>query len=828
MDRLCVLTKKKLFCINRHVCFIGLLFFLFAIDGGAEPSVPKATIHGYVVSAKGNVALQYVSVALYQNKDNALVGGVISNSNGHFKIDGLLPGEYYLELSFVGYQNKRIEGVVIDKKKQRVDVGTIVIGESTKYLGEVEVLAERAALEFQLDKKVVNVSEHYTAVSGSAVNVLENVPSLTVDIEGNVSLRGSTQFTVLLDGVPSLLEPSEALRQIPASTIQTIEIITNPSAKYSAEGTAGIINVISKKNSTNGLSGVANGKIGTNNLGADFRLNLQGKKWKGFFGADYNYADYKGDKNGYRKTFNQDSTFTVEHEGGIRTRWHNYNLKGGAELKIDTLNTIAVDFNYGGRNRHNFSDLNYARYNNKNIDEYKYLSHEDAFVGNDGLSVNVYYLHKFAVNAHQLSANVSYKNWEKEAYNKNLLKLDSGAIFEARENTEEGPMYRWQTKLDYTKPMGSKATFEAGYQSTVDSNEDVTRLLEDQDGTGVFMENLPYNNKVKYKRDVHALYLLLGNQLSDFRYQVGLRGEYSKRQVKLVSSGTDRPVDAGHESLDNYDLFPSAHVSYNIASSQEVMASYSKRIERPQGYHFEPFYTWEDAFNIRRGNSALLPEYVDSYELNYLNKMESSYLSLETYYSITHNKIEWVRRVYQDNIIQRSPENVGKDYYLGMDATYSFDLLKWWRVDLMGSFYNYKVKGQWGDYSFYEQRITWNYRVNQTLKINLLTQVQGNWRYYSKRITSQGIYQPVYTFDMALRRDFHKRKVTAVMELRDVFSTNNRENSNRGDGFSDHYFQKIHTPVLTFVITYRFNNYKPFKNRLAGNESLGGTESMER
>ncbi len=822
------LFKYILSCIHRLVLLMSILFFCIFKINATDSTGEKGTLYGQVVSAQNNIGIQYVSVALFRAKTGELVGGIITNADGDFKLDGLLPGNYYLEISFVGYQNKRVEDVEIDAKNQHLNLGMLIIGEKAQELEEVEVVAEKAAFEFKLDRKVVNVSEHYTAISGSAVNVLENVPSVTVDIEGNVLLRGSAGFSVLIDGVPSLLEPSDALRQIPASTIQTIEIITNPSAKYNPDGTAGIINVITKKNSLQGLSGVFNAKSGTNNLGADFQLNLQGERWKGFLGADYSYADYKGDKNGYRKTFSVDTVFNVKHDGTIRSKWDNYNVRGGVEFKIDTLKLISVDLSYGGRKSHNYSDLKYSEYHNFDTNIYNYFSHDDGFQGNEGLSVNSLYLQKFDTDDHTLSAMVSYSNRETEEYNENVVKSHDNVIKKGRKNTEEGPMSRWQTKLDYTLPLGEQASLEAGYQSIFDKDLDATGFFEDINGTGIYVEDGLYKNSINYKQDIHALYFMFGNQLSKIKYQLGLRGEYSKRQVRFDELSSEIFLGDDMISSDRYDYFPSAHLSYSLPANQELMFSYSRRIERVRSYHFEPFYTWEDAFNVSRGNSKLLPEYIDSYELNFLKKMDDSYFSFETYYSITHDKIEWVRRIYRDNILERFPQNVGKDYYLGMDATYSFDLIKWWKIDLSGSLYNYKVKGHWGDYSFNEQRLTWYYRVNQTIKINPLIQLQGNWRYYSKRITSQGIYQPVYTFDIAVRKDFKNRKMTALMELRDVFSTNNRENTNDGIAFKDHYFQKIHTPVLTFVFTYRFNNYKPFKKSLAGDDGLGSEESMER
>ncbi|WP_430934734.1 TonB-dependent receptor domain-containing protein [Saccharicrinis sp. 156] len=809
--------------------FICILAMLWCIPstGFAEAEINSGVVRGTVVAAHRMVALEYVTVAIYHSADHTLLGGTVTKADGKFKLEGLPPGVYYLDISFIGYSTKRINDVVIERKNQQIDIGLITLGENSENLEEVEVVAERAAIEFQLDKKVVNVSKHYTSISGSAVNVLENVPSIVVDIEGNVSLRGSTSFSVLVNGVPSILEPSEALQQIPASTIENIEIITNPSAKYNPDGTSGIINIITKKNSSSGLSGVYNLKAGTNNAAGDFLFNLKRKKMTYFISGDYYLGEYSGEKNGYRNTFSGDSVFSIEHDGDIRNKFDRYNIKGGLEFRIDTLKTMNIDVGYGGRNKWDYADLDYSEYNNYHLTPTPYISDEDVYRGNEGISVNAFYTHQFDTKGHEMRATFTYRQRESDEYSKNVLRDIDGTITEGKKSTEEGPMGRLETKLDYTRPTGKHGKIEAGYQSTFNNSDDETGQSDILAGSGLWVDNPLYDNHVEFRQNIHALYFIYGNQTSKFGYQIGLRGEYTNRTVEALRTGSNTLVGDIKATIDRYDYFPSAHLSYKLPANQELMASYSRRIERAQSYHFEPFYTWVDAYNIRHGNSSLLPEYIDSYELNYLKKMENSYFSLETYYSMTHNKVEWVRSIYEDNIIQRFPENVGKDYYLGVDASYSFDVVKWWRMDLSGSLYNYRVKGQWEDYSFDEDRLTWNYRVNQTVKLNSLTQLQGNWRYYSKRITSQGIYQPVYTFDIAVRKEFMKRKLTGIVELRDVFSSNNRENTNDGIGFKDHYFQKIHTPVLTFVLTYRFNNYKPDKRKGTVDDSLGGDESME-
>ena len=809
-----------------RILLVVVLFLFVVANVMASTGEVGSSVYGKVVSYKGNMGVEYVTVAIYQKTSGQLVGGTITKSDGSFVIKGLKPGAYYLQVSFVGFETRKIEGITIKGNKQRINAGVVRLGTSSTDIDEVDVVAERNVIEFKLDKKIVHVGEQFTSVSGTAVNVLENVPSVTVDLEGEVALRGSTGFTVLINGIQTMLEPSDALQQIPASTIENIEIITNPSSKYDPDGTSGIINVITKKSRLNGLSGVSNFKIGTNNIGGDFLFNIKSEKLSWFLGADYSYGDYPGDKHGYRLGYYGNTVSTVNHKGDIRSKYNRFNLKGGVEFRFDTLNVLSFDVNYGGRDRYRYSDLDYEEYNNFESVPYLYGSSEKGFRGNRGISVNGVYVRKFKTKGHELVATLSLRNRDSEEYNRNELYGVNDTRINARKNTEIGPMRRWQVKLDYTLPVGKQGKIEAGYQSVFNSSDDETGLLEDENGAGVWAENVLYDNKVAYGQDIHAIYLIYGSQISKFGYQVGLRGEYTNRAVEVLNAGAGAVIGEEKATVDRFDCFPSVHLSYKLPARQEIMTSYSRRIERSRSYHFEPFYTWVDAFNIRRGNSGLLPEYIDSYELNYLKKQDKSYLSLELYHRIVHNKIEWVRSVYDQNIIQRFPENVGKDYYLGIDATYSFDLVKWWRVDLSGSLYNDRVKGSWGDQDYDEELLTWNYRLNQTVKINPLTQLQGNWRYYSKRITTQGVYQPVYTFDLALKKEMLKRKLTGIVELRDVFATNNRENTNEGMGFKDHYYQTIHTPVLTFTFTYRFNNYKPDRRSRNGDD-FGGAESME-
>ncbi len=801
----------------------GLLLLIFCFSTGIlcsknKESIGSTSIHGRILNKNTGKGIEYVTIAVYSTLNNELITGTITNVEGEFTVTGLSPGVYYMDLSFIGYDAYRVDEIQITSNRTKVDLGVIYLNKLNKAIQEIEVSVEKPNVEFKLDKKVVNVSNQFIFASGSAVDVLRNVPSVTVDVEGGVLLRGSADFKVLINGIPSVLESSDALEQIPASSIENIEIITNPSAQYNPEGTAGIINIITKKGKFEGGNGIFNLNAGTNAVGGDVLVNFKSNKLRYFVAADYNYRDYSGKRNGFRYSTVSDIDYNIEYQGNIATRFDRMNIRGGLDYTFDSLNIINLDMNYGNRNRFHISDLNYSKNNNYEPDEFHYRDYEKGYRGGDRYSANMVFLHSFIPHHHDLKATLVFRYGDGNEYSRSLLFDANNIKTEGKENVEKGPSRTWQSNIDYSLNKG-KGVFEAGYQGLFTRSEDETAFLTDDNGDGFYMNNTLYNNLTTYIQDIYSVYAIYGNECNKINFQIGLRGEFVNRQIDFENSVSAIPNGETKFKQERFDIFPSVHASYHLPLEQEIVVSYSRRIDRLRSYYLEPFYTWMDAYNIRMGNPDLMPEYIDSYELKYLKKFSEALISLESYYRVTHDKVEWVRRVYDKNTIQRSPENVGNDYYMGMDATFSYNMVKWWRVDLTGSLYNYKVTGSTDSLDFNAENITWNYLFNNTYKINKSTQVQAYWRYYSKRVTSQGYYEPVYTLDLALRKEFFDRKLTGVVQVRDVFSTNNRETKNFGLDFIDYYYQKYDTPIVTFTFTYKFNNYKPSKR--SGSSSRG-------
>ena len=765
------------------------------------------TITGRVVESEFDVPLQYANVILYNARTKEQVTGAMAVKEGLFELKDLRPGRYYIDVKFIGYHLKTVEGIVLRPPDMSIDLGNIPLEQAMLPVDEIVVEAERPAIEFKIDRKVINVDKHYTATSGTAVDVLENVSSVTVDVEGNVSLRGSENFTVLIDGRPTVLEPNEALQQMSSSQIDNIEIITNPSAKYDPDGLSGIINIITKKGEFNGTSGIVNITGGMDEkYGGDFLLQFRRKGYNLVLGADYNRSTYPGSIESESMTYNDTDTTIVLSSGDPSRTRERYSVRGGIELFLGPSDILGFKMRAGGRSYESDSELDFDEWTSDSDTHLYYTSGETWERSGTFYSGNVDYRHSFEKKGHEIDAQVDVSRREGDEDSSNELIDMEGVVTSGQRAREEGPGTRVRTKVDYTLPLGEEERFEAGYQSRISRSEDITGFYEYDPVGGDYEYRPEFSHSINYTRDIHSLYALYLGDLGAFGYQGGLRGEYTYRFIEFV--GEDESFE-----IDRWDLFPTAHVSFEDSSGNQVMASYTRRIERPRGWYLEPFITWSDAYNVRRGNPDLEPEYIDSYELGYQRYLGRNLFSIESYYRITHNKVERVRSVYEENVLLHTIENVGKDYMLGAEFTLSINQLDWWNLNLMGNLYDYRIEGALYGQSFSRSSFNWTARVNNTFKLGKSTRIQFNGMYNSETVSSQGTRGDFYMANAAVKQDFMKRKLSVTLMVRDVFSTGEHESIAEGPGF---YNSRLHTheaPIVMLTLTYNFNNFKQERER---------------
>lgn len=799
---------------------ISVLIFLFFSGIGLSQS--NGTISGSVFDANSEAPIEYSNVILFSKSDSSQITGTVTNSEGNFTLNRINFGNYYLTIQFIGYGREIIDNVSLSEAKNKINLGKIYIKPTAVNLGDVVVEGERAPVSYQIDKKVIDVSQMQTSISGNAAEVLENIPSVTVDIEGNVSLRGSSSFTVLIDGRPSVMDAQDALQQIPASSIETIEIITNPSAKYDPEGNAGIINIKLKKNKNLGLSGIINANAGVNDkYGGDFLFEYKTPNVNYNFSLDYNKRLYPGNSR-QEETFELDDNISFMNSFGQREwRRKSFGLRGGIDLTLTEKDLLSFGGRYGYRDRHSNSLSNYTKWTSKDPLRSSYSSNSNRLRTGDYYVLNVNYTKKFSQESHQISSEffISHDNSDESTISS---EIENSLQFDGKKTTEAGPSTEFNGRIDYTLPLGENGKFEAGTKGEYELSEEENKFYQFSNLSNDYEFQSAFSNNTKYDERELAIYSLYSNEINNFGFQAGLRTEYTYIGVDITKTNQ-------RFNTNRWDYFPTLHSSYKFSPLTQIMASYTRRIDRPGGWQLEPFLTWINSNNVRTGNPALKPEFIDSYEIGFQTFFGKIFFSNEIYYRFTHNKVERITSVYAENVTLSTVNNVGTDYSLGSEFMFTFDPIeKFWGVSLSGDLYNYRVEGILDDQSFNKQSFTWNARISNNFKIGKNTQIELNARYNSPRVSSQDRREGYFRSDIAVRQDFFNKSLSLTVQVRDLFKTSKYESFSEGIGYFSHSFFTRESPMVMLNLKFNFNNYKNKEKPQPGEPGFeeGGNEEF--
>jgi len=784
---------------------------------GAGQGMPQGTITGTVVDSAESMPMEYANIVVFSGRDSSQVTGTITDGSGRFRLTQVPPGRYFAELSFMGFQPEIIGDIRVAPPEFKTDLGEIHLVQKALTSESVVVEGERPPISYQIDRKVIDVSSFQTAASGSAVDVLENVPSVTVDIEGNVSLRGSGNFRVLIDGKPTILDGNDVLQQIPVSTIQDIEIITNPSAKYDPEGTAGIINIVLKKNRLEGFSGMVNTNAGMNDkYGGEILVNYKNHKYTATLSADYNRRVFDGSMIRETRTTYQGITSFLDMDGSRSFGRLSSGLRAALEYNLTPSDQLTFSGRYGLWGFLMDSRQRYREWTENNLERTFYTSVGEGHRNSAFYALNLDYLHDFKKQGHELTGQLRFNNRDGDEETVDELMAADQTIMEGRKSVESGPEDEFRIKLDYTLPLGETNKFEAGYQSELEgseANNDYYLFNTSVDGYRIQPE---YSNSAVYARNISALYTMYSGEWHRFGYQAGLRGEYTYRRMAVRSE--PEPF-----TIDRWDYFPSLHTSYQLTDNQQMMASYSRRIDRPRSWFLEPFETRVDAYNVRVGNPGLLPEYIDSYELGYqTNFMGRNMLSVESYYRVKHNVIERVQSVYDQNVTLQSVENVGTDYSLGSEFMLRMNVLKNWNLNLMGSLFRYRIEGVLYDEAFSRESFNWNARLRNSINITRTTQLEVNGMYRSPSVSAQGRREGFFMTDVSVRQDLLDRKLSAILSVRDLFGTGRFESVSTGDGYYSYNYMERESPVVMLTLRLNINNYRDREQGRGQSQQNGG------
>jgi len=815
-----------------------LIAFILPFESSAQGPYPAdgpaavsrtGLLKGIVLDSTTRGSIEYATAGLYRINDSSLVSGTVTDPGGAFILRDLPYGRFYLEIAFIGYAKKRLQ-VQLTPQRTSADLGTITLHPEVTHIGEVTVVAQNQRVEYKIDKKVVNVSSDIAAAGGSLVNVLENTPSIQVDVEGNVSLRGSENFQVLVDGRPSVIQGSEGLQQIPASAVQSVEIITSPSAKFDPDGAAGIINVIMKKQKNTGIGGVVNAAIGTRQkYTADFLLNFKKKKLNYFVGGEFADQNFHMKGESERSTFFNDTATTIlGNTRGLFSR-ASLNLKSGFDFYLNDKSTLSVSGALGNRS--------FNRGFGSNNQWFTFPSEKDSFYREESNSgdkdvfynLNLDFQKKYDENGHTLQASVYYSaSTEDEVEDQVVRKTNSnyqviGTSPARTRSRTKSPESNVRIEMDYIRPVG-RGKLETGFQSRWD-NQEGNYIFEDYQPVGEeWLHNDSISNSLKYLDALQSVYAMFSAPLGKFEYQIGLRAEYDNRSLKQKTSSESYTYEKIH-------VFPSFYILRKLSDAHQLQFTFTTRIQRPRMWDLNPFKEFRGSDNVFFGNPELTPEFTNAIELNYQYTFKVGSISLETYYRKTRDKITRINGI--DSISGRqvfinTVTNADEDHSLGVELMTNLNLTKWWQLNLTGNLFRYQLNGEIDGEDITSVSTTWRTNFNSSFKLKGDTRIQFTGMYNGPSKTLQGERSGFFMANIALRKDFLKRQLSIAISARDVFATGVNSFTSKGETFRTSNKFRREAPVVMLNLTYRINNYRQAENRRdsQGPEMNGMDEGM--
>ena len=736
----------------------------------------NAAIQGSVLDQANNEPLEYANVVLYQPSDSSIVNGIVTNTDGSFLMEDVAPGTYYLHVQFIGYERKKIDAVTLTPGQTR-NVGAIPISANEQLLNEIQVTGQKASTYHRIDRQVYDAGQFQSATGGTATDVLRNIPSVALNAEGGITVRGSTGFTVLLNGKPVQSDPTLILNQLPANAVEDIEIVTAPSAKYDPEGKAGIINIITKKGATDGLFVQVNAKVGLPSIedydnaepapryGADFTLNYKKGKWDLSLGASYLRNDIAGRRVGDVYTILNDTLTRFPSDGERSFDERAYTARATIGFLPNEQNNFSLGFYAGKRSKDRTADILY--YNNTGIylPENETIYQTDYYNENlrirtgDFLISSLDYTHTFDDQSQFKSSLLyEYTMLGGPTTNLNLSWPELTDTLQHQYNTNDNPLNGIRLQLDYAKPLGA-GKLEAGYQYRLLNHVGDFYYEEREIGTSRWNLIPEFSSSVDLTRQIHSLYGQYAGQAGNLTYTAGARVEVMNRELVL----TNRFVDSTYR-YDFVKLYPSANLLYALENNYRLKAAYSKRVERTTTFKMNPFPEREHSETLEQGDPELLPEFIDLAELGVIKDFGENAVFATAYFQHIQNLVNRVNTVYNDTILNRIYSNVGRGRSIGLEAGAELNPFSWWQVYAGGNLYNYDIEGTFAGEPVNTNSWIYSFNVNTTFKLSPTLNVQWTLNYLSDQNTAQGEDSRFLSPNLTVQKSWLDGRLSATLQ----------------------------------------------------------------
>jgi hypothetical protein len=771
----------------------------------------NVTVQGKTIDDISHDPIPYCSVVLKSLNDTTLLFGNITDNKGEFYIKGIPEGLYKLELSFVGYKVNTKTPVKISGNS--VNLGTFELRMSTVNLDDIQVNSSRVPISYKVDKKVIDAGSFPDA--NVAMDLLENVASLQVDFDGKLSYRGDGTFKVYINGHPTA-NGEEKLKQISASKIDRIEVITNPSAKYNAEGTAGIIQVILKKNRLQGYAISSSAKA--SNIGTyEWLYTIDKKSENGGWYIDGQMANYLLSRNTITETRNNtDDTFRYETHSlsdNNNKAFMNYFEFG---LNYDLTDKDYIDFsvnvnplksNNKNRSTGKFTD-NIYNLDSQLISSSPYLLNNTSDLSYRYLGAILTYEHSFDKDQyHKLKSYVDFSTYLHPLNEKQVDNLDYPNYSES--NGFIGKEYNeiiLEAKLGYENQLSDETSIEFGGELTLDHIPQVSSVSGQFDSDGILtpFPNEPLNQKVDFVQDIYSGYLLFKSGIGKFEYQLGLRTEFTSRKSDYSYSESDqRVIIPAEKKIVNY--FPSIHTVYSFSKDHQIACSFTRRINRPDYLNLIPLSRYETIYSYYTGNGYLKPSYANSFEVAYKKSWEDNFVGCEFFARNTQQVIQIISRVDSVNVLVESPENVGSSWSSGGEIMFGYDFFNWWNANLSSSLYTYQLNISIDNQNRTETQLCSDHRLNNTFILPKSFKIKWDFNYKSPELAAQGKRDGYYYSSLALQKGFRENKWLLVVVYSNIFNDINYTRITQGTNFYIRSEYDIR-PSLSLKVSYKFDN----------------------
>lgn len=779
----------------------------------------QAQVNGKVIDDVTGAPLPYATISLFSMADSLLADGTITEEDGHFSI-AAKPGNYFVKVEFLAYEPFFVEKIEV--KTAPVELGTIKLTAAATNLQEVVVQAQKSTMQMSLDKRIFNVGKDLGNAGGNAAELLSNIPSVQVDVEGNVSLRGSGNVRILIDGKPSGLvsfNGAAGLQQLQGSLIERVEIITNPSARYEAEGVGGIINIILKKERRNGFNGSFDLTTGyPANHGVALNLNYRHEKLNFFVNYGVSYREGPGTGSLYQRYLSNDTTFFYRQKNSRDREEFSQNARAGLDYYFNANNILTAAYilrrSVGDRTM-DISYRNFAMDENNLTDIYTRSQFEKEIEPNSEYALT--YRKTFQTKGREFVAEARIQDYWEESdqdfveqyFLSNGSPSGKADLLQNSYNYEQERQYLFQA--DYVHPISKEGKIEGGLRSSLRELSNDYEVTQLNDGTWDPLPGL--KNNFIYNENIYAAYGIFGDKKGKFSYQFGLRAEMTDIKTELLETNE---VNA----RDYTNLFPSAHFTYDLPNDNAVQVSYSRRVRRPRYRDLSPFVTFSDDRNYWSGNPDLNPEFTDAYELGHIKYFEKGSMSSSMYYRHTTGKIERIRRVDAEGNAATRPENLSTEDAFGLEFTAAYDLAKWWKVDGNFNFFRSITDGGNIGASFQADAYNWFTRFTSRFTFwgNTDFQIRGN--YEAKEQTTQGYRKPNWFLDLALSKDVLKNNATLTLNVRDLFNTRRYRHVSEGETFYTESDWQWRQRQINLTFSYRLHQQK--KKGGGGMDENGG------